>query len=402
MSGSDALAGEDVTGHALTGSEATGDRAAGDGAAGRTWVVIAGGGTAGHVLPGIAVAEALVARGHERSTVLMVGSERGLETRIVPQAGFPFVALPGRGIQRRLTVDNLKALWGLTVAFLRALTLVRRLKPKVVVVLGGYASLPCALAAIVFRIPIVICEQNARAGAANRLVGRFARAAAVPFGETDLPRSVVTGNPVRAEVLAIDHNRDRARSREELALPADRTVIGVFSGSLGATSINNSVRGLVSLWADRNDIAIRHVVGERDWSSLEDGMDGSRSDGLVYQPVRYEDRMDLLLAAADLVVCRAGGTTVAELAEVGVASILVPFPGAPRDHQAANAQALVRAGAAVLVRDGELDTARLVELIEPLVSDPTRLATMSSNARTLAHPDAASRVADLVEEHARA
>lgn len=364
-------------------------------------VLIAGGGTAGHVLPGIAIAEALVARGHARASITMVGSERGLETRLVPQSGFPFVALPGRGIQRRLTMTNLGAAWGLFVAFVRSLALVRRLHPGVVVVLGGYASLPCALAAIVWRVPIVVCEQNARAGAANRLVGRFAKAAAVPFEDTDLPRRVVTGNPVRAEILAIDRDRDRANARDELGLPQDRTVLAVFSGSLGARSINDAVAGVIDRWADRDDLAIRHVVGERDWPRVEAAPPMIPPGGLVYAPTRYENRMDQLLAAADLVVCRSGGTTVAELPEVGVASILVPFPGAPRDHQSANAQALVDAGAAVVVRDDELDPEALIALVEPLLADPVRLATMSSNARSLARPDAAERVADLIEEHAR-
>lgn len=367
----------------------------------RAWALIAGGGTAGHVLPGIAIAEALVARGHERSSIRMVGSARGLETRLVPQAGFPFTALPGRGIQRRLTVDNIAAVAGLVVALFEAVVLLRRLKPSVVVVLGGYASVPCALAAVLWRVPIVVTEQNACAGAANRLAGRFARACAVAFADTDLPRSVVTGNPVRAEVLAVDRSRDRDPARAALDLPLDRTVLAVFSGSLGARRINDAVRGAVERWADRTDLAIRHVVGSRDWSTAVAARPSPAVPGLVYQTVRFEDRMDQLLAAADVAVCRSGGTTVAELAAVGLPAVLVPFPGAPRDHQSANAKALVRAGAAVCVPDDELDADRFVSMVEHLLAEPSRLQAMSTAASGLARPDAAQRVAELVEEHAR-
>jgi UDP-N-acetylglucosamine--N-acetylmuramyl-(pentapeptide) pyrophosphoryl-undecaprenol N-acetylglucosamine transferase len=366
-----------------------------------TFAVIAGGGTAGHVLPGIALARALVARGHPPGSIQFVGSTRGIETRLVPEAGFPLVALPGRGLQRRLTIENVAAVAGLLRAMLEGVRLVRRLRPRVVVVLGGYASVACVAGAILNRVPIVVMEQNARAGAANRLAGRFAAACAVPFPETDLPRRVVTGNPVRAEVLAAAAADDRAGARRALGLPVDRTVVAVFSGSLGARSINTAVRGAIPRLATRGDLAIRHVIGSRDWEELGHQAPDLPADGLVYQPVRYEDRMAELLVAADLAIARAGGTTVAELAEVGRAAILVPLPIAPRDHQTANAAALVAAGAAVLVPDDQLSPERLVRELDAVLADPQRLARMGRAARSLARPDAAERVADLVEEHAR-
>ncbi|MEJ5254489.1 MAG: UDP-N-acetylglucosamine--N-acetylmuramyl-(pentapeptide) pyrophosphoryl-undecaprenol N-acetylglucosamine transferase [Acidimicrobiales bacterium] len=366
-----------------------------------TFAVIAGGGTAGHVLPGIALARALVGRGHPPESLHFVGSERGIETNLVPAAGFPLTSLPGRGLQRRLTLDNVAALLGLVRAVVAGVRLVRRLQPRVVVVLGGYASVACIVGAVLNRVPIVVMEQNARAGAANRLAGRFARACAVPFAETDLPRRVVTGNPVRAEVLDAARRDDRDGARRALGLPVDRTVVAVVSGSLGARSINTAVRAAIPVLADRRDLAIRHVIGSRDWDELGAPPVDLPAEGLVYQPVRYEDRMDELLVAADLVIARAGGTTVAELAEVGRASILVPLPNAPRDHQTANAAGLVAAGAAIVVPDDQLDAARLLQELEPLLDDPERLARMGRAARSLARPDAAERVADLVEEHAR-
>ncbi len=374
-----------------------------------TYAVLAGGGTAGHVLPGLAIANALVDRGHPSSEIHFVGSERGLEQRLVPEAGFGLTVLPGRGIQRRITLANVAAVWGILVGVVKGVGLVRRLRPRVVVVLGGYASVPCIVGAVLWRVPLVVAEQNARAGAANRLAGRFAKASAVPFPETDLPRKEVTGNPVRAELLAVDRGRDRATARHELGLPAGRTVLAVFAGSLGSRRINEAVLAAVPAWADRADLAIRHVIGSRDWDELQarlpDLPTGERPGGpverLVYQAVRYEDRMDLLLAAADLALTRAGGTTVAELAELGLPGLLVPLPIAPRDHQTANARALVGAGAALLVADGELTGDRVVAELTPLFDDPDRLSSMGQAAAALARPDAAADVAALVERNAR-
>ena len=373
-----------------------GDRPNADSA---TYVLVAGGGTAGHVLPGLAVAAALVDRGHPASTIHFVGSERGLERTLVPDAGFDLTLLPGRGIQRRLTFENIAAVWGLMRAVVKGIVLVRRRRPRVVLVLGGYASVACTVGAFIWRVPIVVMEQNARAGAANKLAGRFAKASAVPFVETDLPRIVVTGNPVRAKVLAINRSTDRESARASLGVGADRTFIAVVTGSLGSRNVNEAVLAALPKWSTRTDLAIRHVIGSRDWDSVQGRL--PQTDGLEYVAVRYEDGMETVLAAADLLIGRAGGTTVAELAEVGVASVLVPLPQAPRDHQTANAAALVRAGAAVLIPDSELDGDRLISEVEPLLGSPDRLERMGVAAHTLAQPHAADSVAQLVERHAR-
>ena len=365
------------------------------------WAVIAGGGTAGHVLPGLAVARALVDAGHPPDTIQWVGSETGIEGRLVPEAGFGVTLLPGRGIERRLSAASVAATINLARAVVRAVGVVSRLRPAVVLALGGYASVPCALAAVGWRVPVVVCEQNAVPGAANRLVARFAKAAAVSFPGTALPRATVIGNPVSPEVLAVDRGRDRESARRALALPLDRRVLAVIGGSLGASLIYLALLSAPERWAGRDDLAVRHVVGRRDWKMVQDAVPPLPDAGVAYEAVEYEDRMDLLLAAADVAVCRAGATTVAELAVVGLPAVLVPLPGAPGDHQTANARHLADAGAAVLVPDAELDGARLAGEVEALLASPDRLAAMSEAAAAVARRDAAQQVAALVERHAR-
>ena len=368
-------------------------------------ILFAGGGTAGHVLPGLAVATELSRRGWDRGRCWFVVSRRGQERRLVTEAGFPASALPGRGIQRSLTAANLGAVVGLLRAFVQAVALLRALHPSLVVVLGGFASAPAAAAAALWRVPVVVVEQNARAGLVSRLAGRVARASALPFAATDLPRGAVTGNPVRGEILAIERGRDRVEARVALGLPVDRIVVAAFAGSLGARRINLAVAEAAERWADRGDLAIHHVVGSRASEDALVAEPEGQADRLWYRTVPYEERMDLLLAAADVVVCRAGGTTVAELAAVGVPALLVPLPSAPRDHQTANAAELRRAGGALVVPDGELDGERLVAEVEGIVAEPGRLEAMAAAAASVGRRDAAERVADLlerlVEEHRR-
>jgi UDP-N-acetylglucosamine:LPS N-acetylglucosamine transferase len=344
--------------------------------------------------------------------VELVGARRGLDAELLAGEGVPATLLPGRGITRRLDpralVANLGALAGLAAAFAAALVIVARRRPSVVVAMGGYACVPTALAAAVMGTPVVLVNVDAVPGAANRLVGRFARCSAVAFEGTALPRSVVTGAPVRAVIVGGAHPgpRDRSSARDALGLPQDRVVVAVVGGSLGSERLNRAVIGLADLWASRPDVALYHVVGRRDWSWATRGGSapsppGPHPDGLWYFPVPFETRMACFYQAADIVVSRAGANTVAELAVVGVPSILVPLPGAPGDHQRANAAVLERVGAAVVVPDGECSPARLAREIDALTSDPGRLAAMRLAAASVGRPDAVSAVAALVRAHAR-
>ena len=362
-------------------------------------ILIAGGGTAGHTLPALAIADALVARGHERTSMHFVGSRRGSEARLVPDEGFSITLLPGRGVQRRLTIENVVAIVGLAAAFVAAVAIVGRRRPGVVVAVGGYASLACVLAAVLWRVPLVVAEQNAVAGAANRVAARFAKACAVAFPDTGLPRAVLTGNPVRPEIAAVDRATDREAARQALAVSPELPLILAFGGSLGARRINEAVAEVARRWVDEPRASVRHVIGARDWE-MERPVELEARDS-AYEAVRYEEDMATALAAADLVVSRAGATTVAEVAAIGVGSVLVPLPIATADHQTANAQALVDAGAAILIPDAELDGDRLESELEELLADRDRLGTMADAARRQGRPDAADRVAALVEEHTR-
>lgn len=365
-----------------------------------TFAIVTGGGTAGHVLPALAVADALVDAGHPREAIHYAGSDRGLEARLVPPTGLPTTLLPGRGIQRRLTFENVGAAWGLLVALVRAIRLVGRLRPRVVVAVGGYASVAVGVAAVLRRVPLVVAEQNQVPGAANRLLARFARAAAVSFPGTALPRAVVTGNPVRAEISAIDPHRDRTDARRGFGVGEGRRMVLVVGGSLGALRLNQAVMAALDAWHGRDDLCVHHVVGDRDWDAIASAAPADLG-ALQYRAVRYEHDMPAALAAADVAVCRSGSSTCFELAAAGLPAVLVPSPHVTADQQTGNARHLVDAGAAVLVRDDELSGERLVAEVDALLADPERLARMGAAAHAWARPRAAADIAALAEAHAR-
>ncbi|WP_436795652.1 undecaprenyldiphospho-muramoylpentapeptide beta-N-acetylglucosaminyltransferase [Actinospongicola halichondriae] len=352
-------------------------------------VLVTGGGTAGHVLPALAIATALDERGHR---VHMVGSLRGIETRLFPESGFDSTLLPGRGIARSLRpakiVDNVGAVIGLVRAFLTAIGLVRRLRPSAVVAVGGYASVACGLGAVLWRVPLVVHEQNAVPGAANRLLARFAAASAVSFPDTPLPQATVVGNPVRAELF----------DRPHVVRSDGRRQVLVFGGSLGALSINRATVAAAEQWATRSDLAVHHVVGHRDWPTLERP---TSVGALEYRAVEYEDDMPGQLAAADLVVCRAGSGTCFELAATSRPAVIIPSMVTTGGQQIANAERVAAVGGAVVIRDDELDGDRLVAVVDELLADPARLEQMAERMGTLATPNAAATVADLVERHGR-
>lgn len=355
--------------------------------------LVATGGTGGHTYPALALAQELVRRGRAPDAVRFVGSRRGIEGRVVPEAGFAIDLLPGRGLARRLTIANVGALWENLVAFVRAIFLVRRLRPRIVVGFGGYASLPAVVAARLWRVPTLVHEQDAAPGLANRIGVRLGARAAISLPGTPLRGATLTGNPVRPAF--VDLARAAARA------PA---LVAVFGGALGARTLNDAALGLYDRWRDRRDVAVHHVTGPRNHEECAARLATLRrpTDVLDYHLVAYEEHMDRVLAAAAVAVCRAGAGTVAELTAAGVPAVLVPLPGAPSDHQTRNARALEQAGAAVLLPDAACDAARLDAELATLVADATRLDAMAAAARSLGRPDAVARLADLVEEVAGA
>ncbi len=376
----------------------------------RPFAVISGGGTGGHVFEALAIARALGELGHDPATIELVGSRRGQEAILLAGQGFPFTLLPGRGIVRRLDVAssraNLAAAGALAWATLREVLDLARRRPRVVVSVGGYASFPADLAAIVLGVPLVLVTIDAVPGAVHRLFASRAAANAVAFEGARLPRSVVTGVAVRQEIAEVDRSADAVvRARKELELPERVRVVGVVGGSLGARRVNEAAVGLAERWHRRGDRALYHVTGRRDAARVRAEVSarglGTNGDNPSYRAVDFEDRMARLYEAVDVMVCRAGAGTVAELTVAGVPSVLVPLPGAPGDHQRANARALVDAGAAVLVDDEGCDAGRLAQLLDELLEEPGRLRAMEEAARGLGRPDAAARIGALVAAHAR-
>ncbi len=360
-----------------------------------TDVLISGGGTGGHVFPALALADELVARGYPRERIRFVGAARGLEATAVPAAGYEIDLLPGRGFERSASAAaigrNLRTTADTVVAFARASKLVGRLRPRVVVGVGAYASLPALVAARARRVPAVVHEADAHPGLANRIAVRLGARAAVTLPGTQLRGAVVTGNPIRPAIAAVERD------------PVSPPRIAVVGGSLGARSLNQAVLGLYDRWRDRTDLTIHHVTGTRDYPGCSTELAAQRAAGdrLSYSLVPFEEHMEVVYAEATLVVSRSGGMT-AELTTVGMPSVLIPLPGAPGDHQTANADALVAAGAAVKIADADLGADRLAAELDVLLADPSRLATMGAAARTLGRPDATARFADLVEASMRA
>jgi len=361
-------------------------------------VVITGGGTAGHVFPMRAVADALFARGLGAEDLRFVGSTRGQEAQLLV-GEVELVLLPGRGLRRSLRPSDLlvtaRAAVGLVAAFVRATFLLRRWRPSVVVSVGGYAAFAVGAAAVLWRYPLVLVDLDATPGAVHRLLGRFARRRCSAFHISGA-NVVVTGAPVRADVAAIDRSPSARRAAKARVLPPldpERVVIVVMTGSLGSARVNDAVSDLAQRWSSREDVAIIHVTGRRDYERIAARQ--PKRGALDYRVVAFGD-MVTWWGVCDLAVCRAGSTTLAELSLLSIPALLVPLPGMS-DHQTHNAEAVVASGGATLLRDEDCDAATLAASLTPLL-DPSRRAAMSQATRTLAHPDAAGAIARVVDE----
>jgi UDP-N-acetylglucosamine--N-acetylmuramyl-(pentapeptide) pyrophosphoryl-undecaprenol N-acetylglucosamine transferase len=348
-------------------------------------VLLAGGGTAGHVFPAIALAREVESMGHD---VRFVGTSGGQEGRLVSEAGFELVTVEARPFERRVSL-------GAVMAPIAAVRSVRACRPlvdaaDVVVGMGGYVSVPVVLAALRSRRPLVLHEQNAVPGLANRAFARPARTVALAFAEARL-----TGNPVRADILAVPTDRERLakEARVELELEDDKRTVVVFGGSQGALHLNRAFAEALRV-LDRSDLQVVLLTGPAHVEAVRASLPAG---GTVTVRVRgFLERMELAYAVADAVVARAGATTIAEIGVSGLPSLLVPYPYATGRHQEANARALQRVGAATMLLDDELDGRVLADRIEWLLSDDQRLRSMGDRARAWSKPDAANALARTV------
>jgi UDP-N-acetylglucosamine--N-acetylmuramyl-(pentapeptide) pyrophosphoryl-undecaprenol N-acetylglucosamine transferase len=343
-------------------------------------ILIMAGGTGGHVFPALAVARVLRAQGAE---VVWLGTRAGLEARVVPAAGFPVAWIRVRGLRGKGLVQRLLAPFMLALALLQSLWVMLRLRPAAVLGMGGFVTGPGGLMAWLLRRPLLIHEQNSVAGMTNRWLAPLARQVLVAFPGA-LPGAQHTGNPVRADIAALPAPEARLAGR------AGVPRLLVLGGSLGAQALNETLPAALALLPAALRPEVWHQTGTR---HLDAGRAAYASAGV---PARVEAFVDDMAAAygwADLVVCRAGALTIAELAATGVGAILVPYPHAVDDHQTGNARYLVEQGAALLLPQLGLNAARLADLLQPLLGNRDRLLDMARRAHAMAQPAAAEQVA---------
>ncbi|QCW51171.1 undecaprenyldiphospho-muramoylpentapeptide beta-N-acetylglucosaminyltransferase [Nocardioides dongxiaopingii] len=354
-------------------------------------VLLAGGGTAGHTSPLLATADAL-RRLDPDVEVTCLGTPRGLENRVVPEAGYPLELIAPVPMPRRPNADLLRVPGRLRGAVRETLAILDRLQPDVVVGYGGYVSMPAYLAARRRRIPVVVHEQNAVPGLANKAGARVARRVAVSFPDTPLRNAEYVGLPIRRMISQLDRPALRAEARAFFGLDPDRPTLVVTGGSQGARRLNQAVAGAARALGDAG-VQVLHVVGPKGEASPE-------PTGVPYVVVPFVDRMDLALAAADLMVCRGGASSVVEAAASAVPSIFVPLP-IGNGEQRRNAEPVVEAGGALLVDDADLTADWVAATVPALATDADRLARMGAAAAGLVPRDADDRLAAIVAQEAR-
>ncbi|HEY3768344.1 MAG TPA: undecaprenyldiphospho-muramoylpentapeptide beta-N-acetylglucosaminyltransferase [Candidatus Angelobacter sp.] len=348
-------------------------------------VLIAGGGTGGHVIPGLAIARELKAR--YNAEVLFVGTARGMENKLVPQAGFGLMRVKVGALKNVSLLTRLRTMFDLPWAVVESRKIIRLFEPDVVVGVGGYASGPAMAAAIMMHFPTLAFEPNYVPGFANKIVGHRVSAAAVHFEQTQkfFNNAQVVGVPVRPEFFQVQPlNRNHPPT------------LLIFGGSQGARAINQAmVAAAPQVLRQIPSLQIIHQTGEREYNDVQAAY---QSAGIAAEVSAFIDDMPAAFARANLLLCRAGASTIAEATAAGKPAIFVPLPTAADDHQRRNAEAIAQGNAAVLVPQAELTPERLAQVITELFADPNRLKAMAERARALSHHDAAGRVARMVAE----
>lgn len=367
----------------MTG-QGTGNRGQGTAGAddtGRLRILIAGGGTGGHVIPGLAIAREM--RDRYGAVVRFVGTARGLETRLVPEAGFGLELIEVGQLKNVSLATQARTVADLPVGIRRCMKLLRGLRPHVVVGVGGYVSGPAMIAAVLMRVPTLAYEPNAAPGLANRIVGRMVSAAALNFEEsrTFFRNAEVTGVPVRKEFFSLPERRAESPPR-----------LLVFGGSQGARALNLVMpRVIVDLLARVPGLTVLHQAGARHADATREGYAATEADRDRWRVEAFLDDMPAQFAEASLILCRSG-SSVAELAAAGKPSLLVPFSQAADDHQRKNAEVFARTGAAAMLPEAEMTPERLLHELTAMLGDEEGLRKMAERARTLARPDALERI----------
>jgi UDP-N-acetylglucosamine--N-acetylmuramyl-(pentapeptide) pyrophosphoryl-undecaprenol N-acetylglucosamine transferase len=353
-------------------------------------ILLAGGGTAGHTSPLLATADAL-RRLEPAVEITCLGTPRGLENRVVPEAGYPLELIPPVPLPRKPSMDLLRVPGRLRGAVKEARAVLDRVRPDVLVGYGGYVSVPAYLAARRAKVPVVVHEQNARPGLANKVGARIARRVAVSFPDTPLRHAEYVGLPIRTMISRLDRVALRPEARAFFGLDPELPTLVVTGGSQGARNINTAIAGAARSLGDAG-VQVLHVVGPNNDVVPQDGVP-------TYVPIGFVDRMDYALAAADLMVCRAGASSVTEAAAVGVPAIFVPLP-IGNGEQPLNAKPVVDAGGALMVTDAEFTSAWVTEHVPPLVTDAGKLTAMGVAASARIPRDADEKLARIVLETA--
>jgi UDP-N-acetylglucosamine--N-acetylmuramyl-(pentapeptide) pyrophosphoryl-undecaprenol N-acetylglucosamine transferase len=354
------------------------------------FAVVTGGGTSGHVLPALAVADALVAAGHDPSSIRYIGARRGIETRLLPPTPYPHEFLDVVGFQRALTSRNVAFAPKMVRSSNHAAQLLRAWRPRVVVSVGGYASMPAVFAARRLGIPVVVVSYDRTPGRASRMAARRAAACAVAFEASPLPRAELTGAPIRQVILDVDRVRDRSAARHALGVPEDRFLIAVMGGSLGSGVLNGAIADYLAAHRDDSALAVRQVAGERFAADID-----VVAGGVLHQVIAYESDMPSVYAACDLLIGRGGASTVHEVAVTGTPAILVPWAASADDHQTDNVTWLSEVGGAVLLTEADLD--RLGEEIDAVRANPERGETLSAAATARGRISRSGALARLIE-----
>ena len=359
-------------------------------------IMISGGGTGGHIYPALTIYKTLETM--VDANFLYVGTERGLESRIVPKEGIPFTTLPVQGLQRKLSLDTLVTAGKTLSSLWKANQLISDFKPDIVIGTGGYVCGPLLLVAALREIPTLIQEQNVVPGITNKILSRFVDVVAVGYEEAiphfpSAKKVIYTGNPVRPSVVTA--NREEARAY--FGLQEDQTAILVAGGSRGARSINTAMQAVHEHYKGREDIKIIHATGTDEYRRVCEGLGIPEED--VYSPtshiVPYLDNMDMAMAASDMAIFRSGAIGLAELAVRGIPSILIPYPYAAADHQTFNAKAFVDAGASTMIVDKELNGTRLLQAVDAMLADQRCRKRMAEATLQLGKPEAAIEIAKL-------